>query len=332
MKKIFVAMLALAAATACSNDELVSVNQEAIGFDNAFINNSVRSVVDPSYENTDEGIFADFQVYGYVEGKPLFNAENVGVTVSKTITNSELKSVWKYAGTQYWIAGAKYNFAAVAPATGWTKTDASKDGVTLEFTNDGAHDLLYAQSQEIIGKATGNEFVGFTFRHILSKVKFSFLNTYNADNTKLQVRNIEILDSYKSGSVALTASATTWTASDLSLDLSFGNAAVATADAAEPFAVNSKVDSYYERLLIPADYATGNELKVKFVYDIVVAGSVVRTFTVEPKVVVNLEPGHSYDFKATITPGEPIEFTVSDITDWDTDHNDDGKDNDETTI
>ena len=38
MKKIFVAMLALAAATACSNDELVSVNQEAIGFDNAFIN------------------------------------------------------------------------------------------------------------------------------------------------------------------------------------------------------------------------------------------------------------------------------------------------------
>jgi hypothetical protein len=53
MKKIFVAMLALAAATACSNDELVSVNQEAIGFDNAFINNSVRSEVDFSLDLVD---------------------------------------------------------------------------------------------------------------------------------------------------------------------------------------------------------------------------------------------------------------------------------------
>ena len=80
MKKIFVAMLALAAATACSNDELVSVNQEAIGFDNAFINNSVRSVNDPSLT---AATLNDFQVYGYVENTPLFNAGNSGVTVYK---------------------------------------------------------------------------------------------------------------------------------------------------------------------------------------------------------------------------------------------------------
>ena len=316
MKKLFIAIVALAAAAACSNSEIVSLNQEAIAFDNAFVNNSVRSVVDPSYTNTN--MFADFQVYGYVESQPLFNAEDTGVTVSKTITNDELSSVWKYNGTQYWIEGAKYNFAAVAPATGWTKTAASKDGVTLSFTNDGVHDILYAQSAEITGKATGNETVAFTFRHILSKAKFSFKNAYNATNTELQVRNIHITNAYKTGNVALTALRSDWSNQDGTLDLNFGNAAVASATAEEPFAFNTEVESYNELLLIPAAYRSAAPLAISFEYDIVVSGEVVRTFEVNTTVEASFEPGHSYDFKATITPGEPIEFTVTKITDWTT--------------
>ena len=231
MKKIFVAMLALAAATACSNDELVSVNQEAIGFDNAFINNSVRSVNDPSY--TDTNLFADFAVYGFVEGATLFD----GVQVAKSITNGKLSSEWKYKDTQYWIAGANYNFHAVAPMTDgdWTKKAASKDGVTLEFTNDGTTDLLYALTAQQ-GKAEGNPQVAFNFRHILSKVKFSFENAYNATNATIRVKDIVITNPHKTATVVLAAN-TVWSAHAVANDftLSFGMAtdAETTTDAKE---------------------------------------------------------------------------------------------------
>ena len=88
MKKIFIAIVALAAATACSNDELVSVNQEAIAFDNAFINNSVRSVADPSLTAS---TLNDFAVFGFVEGAVLFDGVRVAkVGSDNAIANDDL--------------------------------------------------------------------------------------------------------------------------------------------------------------------------------------------------------------------------------------------------
>ena len=250
MKKIFVAMAALATLVACSTDEIVSVNREAIGFDNAFINNSVRSVVDPSY--TDTNLFADFAVYGFVEGATLFD----GTTVSKTITNTELESVWKYEGTQYWIAGANYNFNAVAPKTngGWTKTAATKDATTLSFTNNGTTDLLYALKAQP-GKAEDNAPVAFDFRHILSKVKFSFENAYNATNATISVKDIAITNAYAKGTVVLDAN-TNWTGDTSFTTLNFGMATdnEATEDkenVAIAYAYNNTYESQNELLLIP---------------------------------------------------------------------------------
>jgi hypothetical protein len=334
MKKLFTILAVAATLVSCAKEDVVSqAAPEAIGFDNTFIDNATRSVYDPSYTNGK--LFNDFQVYGFVQGQPLFNADNKGVTVYKnggSLTETDYagqeKTDWKYAGTQYWIPGADYNFSAVAPATGWTKTEATAERTKLSFTNDAKHDILYAQTATIEGKQSGNVAVGFTFRHILSKVKFSFLNNYNADNTVLQVRDITVRNAVHEASVELTAENTTWSGwiGEISA-LKFGNAAEDSADAVESFGYKAEVESYNELLLIPYNYGanTHEKLSVSFVYDIVVSGEVVATFKVEPKVVVNLEPGKAYDFKATITPGEPIEFTVTTITDWDNDH--DGKEN-----
>ena len=58
MRKTIFAILAAASLVACSNDEFVNVaDKEAIAFDNAFVDNSTRSVVDPSFTNSN--LFAD---------------------------------------------------------------------------------------------------------------------------------------------------------------------------------------------------------------------------------------------------------------------------------
>lgn len=159
MKKIILAAMAFAAFTACVKEEVVTVNQETIAFENAFVDNATKSVNDPSF--TDSNL-TDFAVYGFVEGAVLFD----GTEVSKDIINDKLQSAWKYEGTQYWIAGAQYNFNAVAPMTGgWTKTAADKTSTTLSFTNNGTTDLLYATAAQV-GATVNNPDVAFSFRHV----------------------------------------------------------------------------------------------------------------------------------------------------------------------
>lgn len=43
------------------------------------------------------------------------------------------------------------------------------------------HDLVFAKATDIAGKATGNEAVKFSFKHILSKLNVTFVNEYPAD-------------------------------------------------------------------------------------------------------------------------------------------------------
>lgn len=363
MKKILIALCAVATLASCTKNEVLSYDQEAIGFDNAFVDNSTRSVDDPSYTNS--RLFPNFQVYGYVEGAPLFNTDNSGVTVTGSGTN------WTYVDddvlVQYWIAGAKYNFSAVAPVTNaWTKTAANKDATTLSFTNDGVTDLLYAQNAEYTAKTDGtkNGAVGFTFRHVLSKVKFSFENKYAATNSSIRVKDIKITDAYKTGNVVLKAATdatpTKWSDQAVNVDatnpfiLNFGMATddQATTDVKEnavvAFTNGQTYESQKELFMIPGAGATSytvgstqmNGYTVQFTVELLVNGTVIKEYTHTIYTSFVPEPGKAYDLKAEITPEsidpdhqqEEIQFTVTTITDWDTDHNDDGNNNDVTTI
>lgn len=359
MKKILFALCAVATFASCTKSEVLSFDQEAIGFDSAFVDNATRSVVDPSYTNGK--LFSDFQVYGYVEGAPLFNADNSGVTVTGTGIGDE--GTWSYSGTQYWIAGAHYNFSAVAPATNgnWSKTAADKDATTLSFTNNGTTDLLYAQNDTYAANTDGtpNGKVGFTFRHVLSKVKFSFVNDYNATNSSIRVKDIKILDAYQNGSVVLNATTSTWTPVSTSnnLTLNFGNAALTETDnnatiddndGGYAFGYETTIESYKELFMIPGAGATSytvdstqmNGYTVQFTVELLVNSQEITQYTHTIYTTFAPEPGKAYDLVATInaanidptTSQESIEFTVTTITDWDTDHNDDGVNDDETNI
>ena len=340
MKKILIALCAVATLASCTKSEVLSYDQEAIGFDNAFVDNSTRSVVDPSFSTSN--MFSNFQVYGYVEGAPIFGAN--GVTVTNTGTNGSVN--WTYDGIQYWIADAKYNFSAVAPVTNaWTKTAADKDATTLSFINDGDTDLLYAQNAEYRSKTVGtNGTVGFTFRHVLSKVKFSFVNGYNATNSSIRVKDIKILDAYQQGSVELNATTSTWAPVESSnnLTLNFG---MATDDQDTDAKENAEVDFTYgqtyesqnELFMIPgagqdvtvenADATTTTHPKVytvKFTVELLVNGAVIKTYPHTIYTSFVPQPGKAYDLKAEIKPEnidpsteqEEIKFTVTTITDW----------------
>ena len=336
MKKTILAVAALVAVgmTSCNNDEELLQGNEAIGFSNVFVDNSTRSISDPSYTN--DNLFNDFAVYGFVEDAVLFD----GNTVSKSITNNALQSDWKYEGTQYWIAGAKYNFAAIAPKSGagWTtaKCILNNNGAvetTLSFTNNGTTDLLYSNPATIQGMVSGNDKVKFTFNHLLSKVKFSFKNNYNASNAKIKVSNIKINNAYETGTVTLTGANTIgWTYQTPSLGLDFGAATddESTTDKKEgadvAFGFGKTYESLNERLLIPSQRADGENAgyKVTFTVDLLINDIFVKKY--EHTAYVNHEfvAGHSYDIVAEINAEnidpekkqEPIEFTVKTVNGW----------------
>ena len=329
MKKIFFTVLAVAALAACAKEEVVTVNQEAIAFENAFVDNATKSVNDPSFTNSN--LFNDFAVYGFVEGAVLFN----GTKVSQGITNDKLSSDWKYEGTQYWIAGAQYNFHAIAPMTGggWTKTDANANATstTLSFVNNGTTDLLYANAAQE-GKVSGNEEVAFSFRHVLSKVKFSFENAYNATNATIKVKDIVITNPHKTANVVLTGS-TAWsdqTASDLTLAFGMATDNEATTAAKEnvevAYGFGATYESQNELFLIPS---TTYSYNVTFKVDLLVSGTLVKTYNHTVTAEFAPAAGSSYDIKAVINASnidpnneqEPIEFTVNTLPDWGTANN-----------
>ena len=333
MKMTLLAILATVAMVACSNDEIVrEAAPEAIGFDNAFVNNSTRSVNDPSLT---VATLENFAVYGFVENASLF--DNVQVS------GDALNGVWTYTNKQYWITGAKYNFAAIAPYKNGqdgvfsvVKNGENYVGTTvLPFSNagtevslNGTNDVLYAQNAQYQALATGqNGKVAFTFRHILSKVKFSFKNGYNASAATICVREINITDAYATATATLGVSSTKWDSHADAIVINFGDATDPEATYDNANAYNTVYESNNERFLIPSG---SRDYNVSFVVDLFVSDQLIATYNHTATVTFAPQAGLSYDINATIdatnidpaNEQEEIKFTVATITDWDTDYND----------
>ena len=335
MKKVIFALAAVVALAACSQEDVIVADKgAAIGFD-TFTNKATRSVNNPSLTNDN---LTNFAVYGTVTNDGatahIFNHE----LVNKTIKNDELnKTEWKYDGTQYWIKGATYNFAAVAPFVA-SQTDIFNGSKTeFTFTSDAETDLLYAQTTATGEEAGKNAVVGFDFRHTLSKIKFSFKNSYNADNTSIIVKNIQITNAPTEAAAEFTATTTLWTSHDNNAAIAFGDAtddeatdAKESTVAAKQFAFNDTYESLNERFLIPAAVNEQSELVpyeyfVNFDVELYIGTSKIDTYQ-HRNVSLNFAPkvGTAYDVTTELTPAtidpeasqDPIQFTVNEIPGW----------------
>ena len=337
MKKIFLMGLATAAMLAsCSQDETVEMaqNTRAISFSNAFVDNATRSVVDPSFTVATLGNFA---VYGFTQNGQIFD----GVTVS----SADNGSTWTYNPIQYWVKGNQYAFAAIAPASvsvsGETLTGSSvadyKVGMTVSFTNDGKTDLLYANGGAFNADETfmaSPQTVGLTFKHQLSKVKFSFKNNVSGAYN-IKVTDVKITDAKSTGTLTVSTADNAWSnVGGDDLELSFGAASTADANTADAIAFGTEVETYNEQLMIPT--ASTESYTVTFTVELlngtVTMGTYNHTATISG---VELKLGYCYDFAAELNADnivvdpddpdaelKPIEFTVNEISPWiDTDEN-----------
>lgn len=328
MKKLFMIGLAATAMLAsCSNDETVEMaQQKAIGFSNAFVNNGTRSIVDPSFTTK---TLEDFAVYGFTQAGQIFKGD-------KVYKGGSASTGWSYDVLQYWVPGNTYTFGAIAPHSVATNVsdvalpeNAKKVEMTVAFTNTDADqvDLLHAEPAQIARTEVTETYktpVSMTFRHQLSKVKFSFENAVG-EGYNVKVSNIKIMDAYTNGTLTVAANGNTWSAqANNTLGLDFGNVVAddATADEAAVIANAATLESYNEKLMIPMD-ATAT-YTVTFTAELYQGDVLLGSYNHEVKIEnVEFKLGYCYDFKASLThenitdkPLNPIEFDVTNVEDW----------------
>lgn len=299
MKKnlLFLGM-AVAALASCTNDEVFDINKSnKIQFD-GFVNKDTRAVT-----NTD-GDITKFHVFGYYGTTNVFN----NVAVSKD------GATWSYTNPVAWTAN-QYQFGAYA-----TKNESDQlaavafaDG-KLTFTNYTAADAndLVAAVASVDNTGLTNATVGFTFKHLLSKVKFALTNGTDKGYT-MKVSNITF--NVLPAGTCVYDGAAAWTPSGSAASLSFAGT---TANIAAAATFTSE-----DHIVIPSQ-ALG-EMKASFKVEFYDASD----NKVDEKEYTNValklndagtetwKPGYSYTYTATITSTTNyIQFAVTSVDTW----------------
>lgn len=312
MKKLFIAIMAVAAAVSCSQELTVDAPKgAAIAFDNAFVENATRAA-DYTADN-----ITDFSVYGFI------TKDTEGAIFTDQKVAGSNAAGFTYSPAQYWVGGATYSFSALVPYEGrhWTYTATNSGNGLISFNNQTAvanQDLLFAYATRTTPASitAAPEAVAFTFDHVLSRVKFSFVNGFgDGQNITLKVTNVNITNAYANGTLALENGvlAEAWTPADKNLNVAFGDVA------GDKLGVNVEGETthYY---LIPAE----DTYEVTFTVAIYQSDVLVDTYNRTATVTVALERGKSYDLQATLTANNtsddgalyPIEFTVGTVNGW----------------
>ena len=312
MKKIFFAVLALAAMASCSKEYIVAENKQAIGFGEAFVDNGTRADYS-SGNDVDE-----FLVYGTLEGNgntvQIFN----GADVERPTTNlptGYAEEAWLCEVTQYWVPSATYQFAAIVDGVADTTTGLP---VTIPFTvADGVDnkDLLYATASAETdengavknGDVTANKgLVAFTFNHLLSKVQFTVSNAM-ANGYSIEVTSITVGNVAKDG--LYTIAENKWEATtSATANLTFGNTGVIASG--EPAVVASET-----RQILPVNQTLAVTIDYNIYYNDGNGGGnqLISTATKEGTIPAQTYAKNTvYNITAAID-GNKIEFTVTGV-------------------
>ncbi len=316
MKKILFAVLCAGALIGCARESVTTSRQVEITFADAYVDiHGMRTkVANPSIT---EASLEAFKVWGFMDAKGglMFDGELV----------SKVGNEWTYANQQFWTPDHTYFFGALAPVenSNWTLdyTNANEYGLgSVSFTNiDGTEDLLYASTSvktPDIDKllAEGMDTVKLTFSHLLSKLKFTFINGFTTPNVTMKVSEITMTVP-KAATIDLAVE--NWWDGD---DWKFNGTETTTLDFADVpvLDITAQASSANERLTIPADKNASYEISFKI--NIYVgdqpAMEVVKTATLTG---VAFNMGRSYNIKTEINPENlglhPIEFDVE-VKDW----------------
>lgn len=307
---MFLLGVAVAALASCTNEEVVSVPENAaINFTGAFVDKATKADV-----TTDN--IAKFWVFGSYGTTPTEVFNNVGVNKPTGTGN------WQSEETEYWTTGNAYEFGAYANGTSslttTTQVSFSAADKKLTFINyeAGANDLI-ASTASVQAKTdlTNVDPVPFTFKHMLAKVKFTFETT--ATDYTMKVENLQINNAIKTCTGSYTGGTPTiaWETT--------GTKAVYEYADIENYAATGSV-STAPCYVIPQSVPESDSY-VTVTFKVTASGDAISdsksaTFTANLKTSDSKwTEGYSYNYIFTINPDDvdgtlkPIEFTVTEV-------------------
>lgn len=329
MKKLLLSLMAVAAMASCVKEQTLQTPEKmAISF-SEFVNNSnTKAAIDPTFNNGNTPLNA-FYVWGFM-------TSNTGVVFDKElVSRADAQSPWTYDNLAYWAPGRSYKFAALAPVNNdklqvtlaQDNKYISNEGHlgTLAYENvDGTVDVLYAEDGVITPDplAANPEKVELTFKHLLSKIKFTFTNGLVNENNKMVVSDVKMVVPAK-GTIDLGVSPFTWVVTDNStITLDFGKAIDKADETNDQLAVAGVGEVENERLTIPIATTSSiiSSYQVSFNVTLYNGNQVAQTIPMTSTIQgTSFLPGKCYNLTATLTAEnlglKVIEFTAT-VEDW----------------
>lgn len=321
-KTIFTLAAAAMLLAGCAKTEVTEKPEGmAINFSN-FVTNSVKSI-------DDKDALTTFYVYGGWN-----NAEGQ-VFENKDVNKNG--SAWTYTPTVYWVEGQTYSFAAYSDNNGKLESGVSMDYGTKHLTIENYkidaadEDLIYATAANNGTGYTWTEgtpapTVDFTFKHILSKVNFSFTKAADLNGMDVEISDITV-------NVNSTATFTGTDITGAQYDFDCWSAHTDLADFVydniAKLNENGEAANVVSRAFIPQGVA-GYKVKFNVTYPQLNADGTfdnggqtqTRSFevSIEGASDQQWKPGYVYNYAAEIKASnldlEPIVFTVDEVGTW----------------
>lgn len=240
------AMAATFSMASCSLEEVVDQPaQQAIGF-SSFVGKPTKAVTETDLTALKTG---GFKVWGgYNNSSNVFDGRDVTWSdpVSQMDAGDSGTGAWGYTGTEYWVPGQTYKFAAVGPISVLGAENAatleveSPAGSNASFAYDGGHlsfdysltdltksvDVVYAEATKSTVAQTASTdpgAVSFTFGHIMSWIKIKFVHKMT-DGYKITVSDVTVTG-VKTGATFTGSGASTggWTWDNSTTNATFNN-------------------------------------------------------------------------------------------------------------
>lgn len=336
--KFWLAAMAVTVSMAsCSLEEVMEQPEpQAIGF-SSFVGKPTRAVTEIKKNN-----LGSFNVYGgYATNTDVFNGT--------VVTSDGNGNTWKYTGTQYWVPGKTYRFAAVGPSGAvssatftYEDNDGGHDG-RLDFTYTltdltASKDLVYAEADRTTASPlveANYAAVPFSFGHIMSWIKIKFVHDLT-DKYKITVSDVSVTG-VKTGATFTgnNVSTGTWTEPSTAAYLGASADAVKSPDIFSESVDNNLLDASNEYCMvdfiaIPQTVATLNISFKLTVQDdqgsyIVGTSDAPKEFSATELSSVAWQKDYVYTYTATLDESvlglKPIKFTAT-VNSWtNTDNN-----------
>ena len=205
MKKLFVAVLAVAALASCAQEDVILNNNKAISFGDAYVQNSTKAIYGDKDALGNEIMVEEFKVWGTVKGTEgtvaLYNGEKV-----EDKSSVGYNKAWECDVQRFWTPGCDYAFYAVVDDAKSTVNATNGVPASIVYTADGETDLLYGATTRTTKPGLAQPtapLVAFTMQHLLSKVSFKFTNTNTNAAYDYKVTAITVSGAYASGTYTI---------------------------------------------------------------------------------------------------------------------------------